>query len=52
MTERQKLLGDLRRIAEDYHFTATRVGEPGCLVRLEAADKEHALREAIRLLTA
>ena len=49
--DRTKLLGDLYRIAEEYHFIATRVGEPGCLVRTAAADKEAVLREAIQLLT-
>ncbi len=44
-------LGDLNRIAADLRFEATRVGRPGCRVRLEAADKLAALEWAIEQLT-
>ena len=44
------LIADLARIAEGFHFTATRVGAPGCSVRLRAAEDERTVQAAIEVL--
>lgn len=46
------LIADLTRIADRFHFTATRIGSPGCRVRVDAAEDEATVREAIAALTA
>jgi hypothetical protein len=48
--ELRRAIGQLREMRRSYHFTATRVGEPGCGVRLEAQDNLDALDIAIRAL--
>lgn len=46
-----KLIGQLKRIADHFRFVATRIGEKGCHVRLEAADNLWAIEEAIKHLS-
>jgi hypothetical protein len=46
-TERDRNRADLRRMADSYHFGATRVGAPGCEARRSAAEAEALLRWAI-----
>lgn len=50
MNERQRMIGTLREAHRRLEFIATRVGEPGCLVRLEAADQMAAVEFAIQEL--
>lgn len=52
MTDAAHNIGQLREIARKLEFTATRIGEPGCRVRLEAADDLAAVNWAIERLTA
>lgn len=52
VTDRDRLLGDLGRIAERFKFSAERVGQEGCSARRSAADDETAVRTAIRELKA
>lgn len=44
------MIGTLREARRRLEFIATRVGEPGCLVRLEAADQMAAVEFAIQEL--
>lgn len=45
-----KLIGDLKRIANGFHFTATRVGMAGCDVRKAAQHDEQTMQDAIALI--
>lgn len=48
---RDPLIADLKRIADGFNFTATRMGAPGCAARLRAAEDEATVRAAILLLS-
>ena len=47
-----RLIADLTRIADSFHFTATRVGQPGSAVRLRAAEDAATVQAAIQALKA
>jgi hypothetical protein len=47
VTELEKLIGDLKRIANGFHFTATRVGDAGYAARLQAQENEQTIQDAI-----
>lgn len=50
MTDKERTIGDLKRIADGFHFTATRIGDLGSPVRRQAAEDEEAVRDAIAYL--
>lgn len=50
MTDLERLIFDLKGIANDFHFTATRIGEAGCAVRRKAQENEQTIQDAIALL--
>lgn len=52
MTETEKLIFDLKRIANGFHFTATRVGAAGCAGRVQAQADEQTIQDAIAKLRA
>ena len=43
-------LNQLKKVARDLEFAATRIGQPGCARRLEAADDLAAVQWAIEKL--
>lgn len=47
MTDLERLIFDLKGIAKDFHFTATRIGEPGCAVRKKAQADDQIIQRAI-----
>jgi hypothetical protein len=51
MDDRARMLGQLQAIKEREHWTATRMGQPGCAVRLAAADNVAALEWALSELS-